>query len=52
MAAVALTRGTRSGGSLDELGIKHGELKDANYGSGVSFEDPDGLPLEFFAPAG
>jgi catechol 2,3-dioxygenase-like lactoylglutathione lyase family enzyme len=35
---------------LDELGIEHGELKDAPYGSGVSFRDPDGLPLEFFAP--
>ncbi len=35
---------------LDELGIKHGGIKDAAYGSGVSFRDPDGIPLEFFAP--
>ncbi len=35
---------------LDELGIKHGEIKDAPYGSGVSFRDPDGIALEFFAP--
>ena len=35
---------------LDELGIAHGGIKDATYGSGVSFRDPDGIPLEFFAP--
>jgi catechol 2,3-dioxygenase-like lactoylglutathione lyase family enzyme len=35
---------------LDELGIEHGEIKDAPYGSGVSFRDPDGIALEFFAP--
>ncbi|MET1000842.1 MAG: VOC family protein [Acidimicrobiia bacterium] len=35
---------------LDELGIEHGGIKDAHYGSGVSFRDPDGIPLEFFAP--
>jgi catechol-2,3-dioxygenase len=35
---------------LDELNIKHGGIKDANYGSGVSFRDPDGIALEFFAP--
>ena len=35
---------------LDELGIEHGEIKDATYGSGVSFRDPDGIALEFFAP--
>lgn len=35
---------------LDELGISHGGLKDATYGSGVSFRDPDGIALEFFAP--
>jgi len=35
---------------LDELGIEHGGIKDASYGSGVSFRDPDGIPLEFFAP--
>ena len=37
---------------LDELGIEHGEIKDAQYGSGVSFRDPDGIALEFFAPPG
>jgi catechol-2,3-dioxygenase len=35
---------------LDELGIRHGGIKDAAYGSGVSFRDPDGIALEFFAP--
>ena len=36
---------------LDELGVVHGEIKDASYGSGLSFRDPDGIALEFFAPA-
>jgi glyoxylase I family protein len=36
---------------LDELGVAHGEIKDAPYGSGVSFRDPDGIALEFFAPS-
>jgi glyoxylase I family protein len=35
---------------LDELGVPHGGIKDAHYGSGLSFRDPDGLALEFFAP--
>lgn len=35
---------------LDELGVAHGGIKDAAYGSGVSFRDPDGIALEFFAP--
>ena len=35
---------------LDELGIEHGDIKDAGYGSGLSFRDPDGIALEFFAP--
>ena len=35
---------------LDEMGIAHGGIKDAHYGSGVSFRDPDGIALEFFAP--
>lgn len=35
---------------LDELGVEHGEIKDRSYGSGVSFRDPDGIALEFFAP--
>jgi catechol-2,3-dioxygenase len=39
-------------GRLDELGIAHGGIKDATYGSGVSFRDPDGIALELFAPPG
>jgi catechol-2,3-dioxygenase len=35
---------------LDELGVERGGIKDAAYGSGLSFRDPDGIPLEFFAP--
>ena len=35
---------------LDELGIAYGQIKDAGYGSGLSFRDPDGIALEFFAP--
>jgi catechol 2,3-dioxygenase-like lactoylglutathione lyase family enzyme len=35
---------------LDELGVDHGEIKDASYGSGLSFRDPDGIALEFFTP--
>jgi glyoxylase I family protein len=37
---------------LDALGIKHGGIVDAGYGSGLSFRDPDGIALEFFAPPG
>jgi len=37
---------------LDQLGIKHGGIVDAGYGSGLSFKDPDGVALEFFAPPG
>lgn len=37
---------------LDGLGIAHGGVVDAHYGSGVSFRDPDGIALEFFAPPG
>ena len=37
---------------LDELGIAHGGIVDAHYGSGLSFRDPDNLALEFFAPPG
>ena len=37
---------------LDGLGIEHGGIVDAGYGSGLSFRDPDNLPLEFFAPPG
>ena len=41
----------RALGSVDELGIEHGGIKDAPYGSGLAFRDPDGIALEFFAPA-
>ena len=36
-------------GRLSELGIEHGGIVDRPYGSGLSFRDPDGIPLEFFA---
>jgi catechol-2,3-dioxygenase len=35
---------------LDELGIANGGIVDDHYGSGLSFRDPDGIALEFFAP--
>ncbi|HEY2330852.1 MAG TPA: VOC family protein [Acidimicrobiales bacterium] len=35
---------------LDELEIEHGGIKDAAYGSGLAFRDPDGIALELFAP--
>ncbi|MCV7261240.1 VOC family protein [Mycobacterium shimoidei] len=35
---------------LERLGIDHGGIVDARYGSGLSFRDPDGIALEFFAP--
>jgi catechol-2,3-dioxygenase len=37
---------------LNALGIAHGGIVDANYGSGLSFRDPDNIALEFFAPPG
>jgi catechol 2,3-dioxygenase-like lactoylglutathione lyase family enzyme len=37
---------------LNELGIEHGGIVDAHYGSGLSFRDPDNIALEFFAPPG
>ena len=37
---------------LGELGIEHGGIVDAGYGSGLSFRDPDGIALEFFALPG
>lgn len=36
--------------NLDQLGIVHGGIVDAPYGSGLSFRDPDNIALEFFAP--
>ena len=35
---------------LNELGVHHGGIVDAGYGSGLSFRDPDNIALEFFAP--
>jgi catechol-2,3-dioxygenase len=35
---------------LDKLGVAHGGIVDAPYGCGLSFRDPDNLPLEFFSP--
>jgi len=35
---------------LDALGIEHGKIVDASYGSGLAFRDPDNIQLEFFAP--
>jgi glyoxylase I family protein len=35
---------------LNELGIEHGGIVDAHYGSALSFRDPDNIALEFFAP--
>ena len=35
---------------LDELGVAHGDIVDAGYGSGLSFRDPDNIALELFAP--
>jgi catechol 2,3-dioxygenase-like lactoylglutathione lyase family enzyme len=37
---------------LEELGLSHGGIVDAPYGSGLSFRDPDNIALEFFAPPG
>jgi catechol-2,3-dioxygenase len=37
---------------LEELGIAHGGIVDAHYGSGLSFRDPDNIALEIFAPPG
>ena len=39
-------------GRLNDLGIAHGGILDAGYGSGLSFRDPDNIALEFFAPPG
>jgi len=39
-------------GRLDDLGVTHGGVVDAPYGSGLSFRDPDNIALELFAPPG
>lgn len=36
---------------LDALGVEHGGVQDAAYGSALSFTDPDGNALELFTPA-
>src|SRR5215213_5301491 len=40
------------GGRFSEFhaGLEHGGILDAPYGTGLSFRDPDGIALEFFAP--
>ena len=35
---------------LDQLGVPHGEIVDAGYGSALAFRDPDNIALELFAP--
>jgi catechol-2,3-dioxygenase len=35
---------------LESLRYSHDDIVDAPYGSGLSFRDPDGNALEFFAP--
>ncbi len=37
---------------LDSIGVEHGGIVGAPYGSGLSFRDPDNIALEFFAPPG
>ena len=38
---------------LEEKGIEHSEIKDVEYGSVLTFRDPDNIQMEFFAlPAG
>lgn len=36
---------------LDSLGVAHSGVHDADYGSALSFADPDGNALELFASA-
>jgi glyoxylase I family protein len=35
---------------LNDLGIEHGGIVDARFGSGISFRDPDNIALEIFSP--
>lgn len=35
---------------LNELGVEHGGIVDAEYGYVLTSRDPDGIPVEFFAP--
>jgi glyoxylase I family protein len=34
---------------LEEMGVAHGGIVDAGYGSGLAFRDPDNIALEFFS---
>lgn len=36
---------------LDSIGVAHTGVQDAEYGSALSFRDPDGNALELFVPA-
>ncbi len=36
---------------LDEVGVAHSGVQGAEYGTALSFTDPDGNALEFFAGA-
>jgi glyoxylase I family protein len=35
---------------LNELGVEHGGIVDTEYGHVLTSRDPDGIPVEFFAP--
>ncbi len=35
---------------LDDLGVGHGDIMDAGYGTGMAVTDPDGVALEIFCP--
>ena len=37
---------------IDDLGLERGPIEDVPYGWAVTTRDPDGLPIEFFAPKG
>lgn len=39
------------GAHLDDLGIEHSGVQEADYGWALSFKDPDGNALEFYASA-
>ena len=35
---------------LNDLGVEHGSIVDAEYGHVLTSRDPDGIAVEFFAP--
>lgn len=37
---------------LDELSVEHSEIKDVDYGSVLTFRDPDNIQVEFFTLPG